>query len=155
MIHPALPTHLAKERIPPETSVFVNFEAENGPGTRVTQTISNCLPPYCVLANAATFFTNELYTRSGSDSDPFWLRDALQEAWRHVSTTSLPLDLEEPIRLGDVPGRIPTEESLALVDWTVPTAPVRLKPVTSCFGMTGLISCLVFLAKLDSQFAGG
>lgn len=129
LIHPALPTHLVKESIPPETSVFVNFEAENGPGTRVTQAISNCLPPYCLLANAATFFTNKLYTRSGSD--PFWLRDTLQEAWKHVLTTSLPLDLTESIRLGDIPGRIPTEESLTLVDWTVPTVPVRLKPVSN------------------------
>lgn len=129
LIHPALPTRFVKESIPPEASVFVNFEAKNGPGTRVTRTISSCLPPYCVLADAATFFTNRLYTHCGSD--PCWLRDALQEAWKYVTTISLPLDLVESICLGDIPGLIPTEKSLTLVDWTVATVPVRLKPVSN------------------------
>ncbi|PWY77825.1 hypothetical protein BO83DRAFT_406874 [Aspergillus eucalypticola CBS 122712] len=126
-LHPALPARLVKEKMPSEVSAFVNLEAPNGLGARVADAIAGCVPPHGVHASATTFFANQLYTRSGVE--PAVLRELLQNAWQSASTSSLALELIDPIPLGEVSFHNPVREAIQLVDWNVPSVPVHLRQI--------------------------
>lgn len=124
-LHPALPARLVREKMPSEVSAFVNLEAPNGLGARVADAIAGCVPPHGVHASATTFFANQLYTRSGIG--PAVLSELLQNAWQSASTSSLALELIDPIPLGEVSFHNPVREAIQLVDWNVPAVPVHLR----------------------------
>jgi hybrid polyketide synthase/nonribosomal peptide synthetase ACE1 len=126
-IHRALPARLVKEKLPQDTSVFVNFAAPDGPDAQVTQTMAACLSASCVVANADLFFTNELSPRPGAN--PSQSGDILQRAWKSVMENSLPISSTDSILLSDVGRHNPRREPLQIVDWTVPTIQIRLRPV--------------------------
>lgn len=126
-LHPALPARLVKEKMPSEVSAFVNLEAPNGLGARVADAIAGCVPPHGVHASATTFFANQLYTRSGVE--PAVVSELLQNAWQSASTSSLALELIDPIPLGEVSFHNPVREAIQLVDWNVPAVPVHLRKI--------------------------
>lgn len=125
-LHPALPARLVKERFH-EISVFINFEALDGPGGRIAEAISSCVPPYEVQANASTFFTNRLYARSKADRAI--LGGLLRSSWEFALSASLALEPTKIVPLGEVSSHNPVAEPLQLVEWNVPTVPIHLRQI--------------------------
>ncbi|PLN79470.1 hypothetical protein BDW42DRAFT_127060 [Aspergillus taichungensis] len=126
-IHHALPARILRQRIPRDTSVFVSFARPDGQTSQLANAMEACLPAHCVVTNAESFFSNKLTGCPGSDSTR--LGNILQTAWKSAMTESLPIGVTPLIPLSDVHKHCPTREPLQAVDWTVPSVPIRLRPM--------------------------
>ncbi|KAF2646001.1 equisetin synthetase [Massarina eburnea CBS 473.64] len=122
-LHPALPVRILQQNIPSDVAVFVDFST----GSAVTQAVTKMLPSYCTVVNGAKFIGNETVIRTGASFGDAAL--LLEQAWKSATSSRISLGSPESVSLADISKHIPTEEPFTVVDWTVPTVPVRVRPV--------------------------
>jgi len=128
-IHPDTPTRLLKERIPHGTSVFVDFSTPDSHGADVGRSLSQLLPSSCESATTASFFGTKDQGQPVKRTESLDAEHALQQAWADATTFAMSIDTARTVSLGDIPSYKPAQESLAVVDWTGPTVPVRVRPI--------------------------
>ncbi|KAF4997659.1 hypothetical protein FGRMN_3691 [Fusarium graminum] len=126
-IHPALPTRLLKKHIRPNTSVLIDLSPPGGRGSVVGHALSRLLPANSWYRTFDDIFSSSPQLRSGSSPDE--AQALLSAAWADATKVGVSTGEVGTISLGDVHNHHPLSEPLAVVDWNVPTVPVKLHPV--------------------------
>ncbi|KAK2794337.1 Type I Iterative PKS [Onygenales sp. PD_12] len=127
LIHPMLSTRKWRGKIPADVSLFIDFSLKDSPSAEMARTIRKLLPHYCVQTDASTFFGNKIQVRNG---EPILeAGNALHKAWTESTTANVGVESVNSIPLNEISNHNPTDATLTVVDWMVPTVPVLVRPI--------------------------
>ncbi|KAK4176933.1 Nonribosomal peptide synthetase 14 [Triangularia setosa] len=107
---------------------FVDFSNSDGPSSKMARLIHDILPAHCQVFPVTTFLANEVATRPGSVASS--AGDVLRAAWNDANSASgICVESTDPIPLSSLSDHATFDQRLAIVDWTVSSAPARVLAV--------------------------
>ncbi|KAE8132029.1 hypothetical protein BDV38DRAFT_297328 [Aspergillus pseudotamarii] len=123
-IHPRLSQQKLKQLLPENVTTYVDLSVGSD-SSSFSESIERCLPPQCTHIKRSSLLSNDLNYPSLSVAGS--INQLLRQAIETVTHSAEPM----VIPLSHVPSLSMPDERFAVVDWSIQSAPVRVRPIDS------------------------